>query len=148
MQVEDPYIDISNIDTGKTWVQKELVPSFSDKQLVLLNGDMGAGKTQIVKFILEELTQGKDEVASPTFALHNEYEVGSRLVDHIDLYRLENEEDLESSGFWDVFSKDEGLILIEWASKIDTSHYPMDWDLIIINIDVRENIREMRYSGI
>jgi tRNA threonylcarbamoyladenosine biosynthesis protein TsaE len=109
----------------KPWLNK-LTPLFSKKQLILLTGDLGAGKTQWVRSLLECL--GSEEVSSPTYGLIHEYSVqGLKNVFHIDLYRLKDEEDLESSGFWDLFSMDEGLILVEWANRLDSSLFPLHW---------------------
>ena len=98
--------------------------------LLLLDGEMGAGKTQFTRFMLEAL--GSDETASPSFAIHNSYAVrGGGSVEHFDLFRLESEEDLESTGFWDFFRAKAGLVVIEWAERLDkfglTSQLPRTW---------------------
>lgn len=84
--------------------------------LLLLDGPMGAGKTQFTKFLLEAL--GSHETVSPSFAIHHSYETGRGLVHHFDLFRLENADDLESTGFWDLFDL-EAWIVIEWAEKLN-----------------------------
>ncbi len=57
-------------------------------------------------------------------------------VDHIDLYRLEDEDDLESTGFWDIFEKKQGYIMVEWADRIEESFLPGHWDMIRISMAV------------
>ena len=90
---------------------KQLKKEFSNKQLVLLKGPLGSGKTALVKNFLSLL--GCEETHSPTYGLIHEYKVKSfENVFHIDLYRLESEEDLESSGFWDLFANNQGLIFV------------------------------------
>ncbi|MCB0407671.1 MAG: tRNA (adenosine(37)-N6)-threonylcarbamoyltransferase complex ATPase subunit type 1 TsaE, partial [Bdellovibrionales bacterium] len=82
--------EIANIDDLKKNLQA-LVKTFSSRQVLLLNGPMGVGKTQIVKCLGE--IYGLPEASSPSFALHNEYQNEKIRIDHLDLYRLESEED-------------------------------------------------------
>ncbi len=87
--------------------------------VIALRGPLGAGKTGFVKGIAEGLGLDPGVVSSPTFVISNEYEVperGLRLV-HLDLYRLENVEELESVGFFDVLD-DRSIVAIEWADRI------------------------------
>jgi tRNA threonylcarbamoyladenosine biosynthesis protein TsaE len=85
--------------------------------VVALTGELGAGKTVFVKGILS--ARGvKEHVTSPTFILINEYN-GTVPLYHIDLYRLDNEEDIYSIGL-DEYLFSEGICLIEWAEKITT----------------------------
>lgn len=110
------------------YVQKE------SKLLVLLEGPMGAGKTQWVDFLLQEL--GVEEVCSPSFAIHNSYQIDNETsVDHLDLYRLQDDEDLESTGFWDLFSQPSGLILIEWGNLLNREFLPADWKRLRLQIE-------------
>ncbi|HEX3660047.1 MAG TPA: tRNA (adenosine(37)-N6)-threonylcarbamoyltransferase complex ATPase subunit type 1 TsaE [Acidobacteriaceae bacterium] len=94
-------------------------------KFLILRGDLGAGKTTLVKGIAEALDAAEpDEVTSPTFTLIHEYE-GTRSVDgrrepvilyHLDLYRIQNERQLDSLGLDDLSSPD-SLVLVEWGEK-------------------------------
>ncbi len=94
-------------------------------KFLILRGDLGAGKTTLVKGIAEALDAAEpDEVTSPTFTLIHEYE-GSRTVDghrepvilyHLDLYRIQNERQLDSLGLDDLSAPD-SLVLVEWGEK-------------------------------
>ena len=95
--------DISTLDKLEEQIVK-LVGDFSERQIVLLVGPLGSGKTQSVRFIVKHL-QGED-ICSPSFSIHNTYETKRGDVEHIDLYRLEDEGDIESTGFWDLFEKE------------------------------------------
>lgn len=95
------------------------------RNLVLLEGPMGVGKTQFLRLCLEQ--KNVKDLASPTFAVHHVYESDQGEIDHFDLYRLESDEDLESTGFWDVFAKPEGSVFIEWADRLPLSSYPRNW---------------------
>lgn len=84
--------------------------------VICLDGDLGAGKTLFVQNLAAGLgVQG--EVTSPTFNLMNLYEDGRLPLVHFDLYRLEQEYELEEIGFYDYAENPEGLVLIEWAEK-------------------------------
>lgn len=127
------FIKLNSLQESRAWVAKFLIPSLSDREILLFEGPLGAGKTQLVRFLLENL--GTREACSPTFAIHHRYETVRGSVDHLDLYRLEDEDDLESTGFWDLFSIQKGLILIEWADRLDSSWLPPDWACRRIRID-------------
>lgn len=85
------------------------------KAVVLLIGNLGAGKTTIAKGIAEGLEAATpDEVSSPTFTLIHEYG-GGRLY-HIDLYRLEEPREVETLGLDELFDRD-AVVLIEWGER-------------------------------
>ncbi len=85
--------------------------------IVLLRGDLGAGKTTLVKGIAEALGAATpEEVTSPTFTLVHEYMGGSRPLYHLDLYRLDHERELLPLGIDEMESADT-LLLIEWGEK-------------------------------
>lgn len=88
-----------------------LKTDFMEERVCLLVGDLGAGKTTLVKAIVEEIAPG-DTVTSPTFSLINEYLCGDRTIYHMDLYRLNNMEEAMDIGIEDYFYK--GNCFIEW----------------------------------
>ena len=87
--------------------------------VVLLEGELGAGKTCFVRGLCEGLGGDPTQVNSPTFVIMQEYEVrdGIRLI-HIDAYRLCGEDDLESIGWDELLNDPLAIIAIEWPSKI------------------------------
>lgn len=102
------------------------------KSVVALTGDLGAGKTEMVRALCAlEKAPG---VSSPTFAIHQRYQGDQRAIDHLDLYRLKSEAELEGVGFWDFFSDESGWILIEWSEKMNLEQIPYDWDLFWVEI--------------
>lgn len=84
--------------------------------VICLDGDLGAGKTLFVQNLAAGLGV-KGEVTSPTFNLMNVYEDGRLPVFHFDLYRLEQEYELDEIGFYDYAEAPDGLVLIEWSEK-------------------------------
>ena len=87
--------------------------------VILLQGDLGAGKTTLVQGIAEGL-EIQDSVESPTFTLINEYLTGRIPLYHLDLYRLEPEETeaLHLETYWDGLERDLGIVAIEWAERL------------------------------
>ncbi|OFZ29635.1 MAG: tRNA (adenosine(37)-N6)-threonylcarbamoyltransferase complex ATPase subunit type 1 TsaE [Bdellovibrionales bacterium RIFCSPHIGHO2_01_FULL_40_29] len=106
----------------------------SVKTCVLLHGDLAAGKTTFVQEFCRSFAI--ENVSSPTFSIHQSYKNTQIQIDHFDLYRLENAEDIETSGLWDVFAKDRGLIFIEWPSRIEIQDLPLDWKLFDVQFQV------------
>lgn len=101
--------------------------------VVLLSGPMGAGKTHFAQFFVEALIPGVVAV-SPTFAIHNEYGFSNGVIHHFDIHRIENDDDLESTGFWDVFDSDQHVVIVEWADRLEDSVWPIGWSFLKIKI--------------
>lgn len=97
---------------------RELAQRLLPNAVIALYGDLGAGKTTLVKGIVQALT-GIDphEVVSPTFTYLNVYNGRDNDVYHFDLYRLSGEEDFLSLGFQEYLTQ-EGVCCIEWPERI------------------------------
>ena len=108
--------------------------------LVLLSGELGAGKTTLTKGIVSGTGAiGEDEVTSPTFTLVHKYGSGSRIY-HVDLYRIGDSHDLETLGLEDVLSEP-GVVLVEWPDRLSLR---TDWPVIRINLEhVAEDTRRI-----
>ena len=81
-----------------------------------LSGDLGAGKTQLVKGVARGLG-AFDRVHSPTFALLNEYDSGRLSLFHLDLYRLDTRDQIVGAGLEPYFYQPAGVAIIEWAER-------------------------------
>ncbi|MEP6643816.1 MAG: tRNA (adenosine(37)-N6)-threonylcarbamoyltransferase complex ATPase subunit type 1 TsaE [Acidobacteriaceae bacterium] len=125
---------------GRT-LWKLLVPP----KLVVLRGDLGAGKTTLVKGIAEGFDAAQeDDVTSPTFTLIHEYRGPSVSVYHIDLYRVDTPRQLETLGLDDLFS-DNSVLLIEWGEKFTRFERERDFEIAIERIS--ENARRVTVTG-
>jgi tRNA threonylcarbamoyladenosine biosynthesis protein TsaE len=110
---------------GTIRVGHDIVALLKPPQFLILRGELGSGKTTLVKGIAEALdAAAPEEVTSPTFTLIHEYE-GSRqvggkaepvLLYHLDLYRLDGERQLDSLGL-DELSTPDSIVLVEWGEK-------------------------------
>ncbi len=108
---------------------RQLAPSLGADSIVLLLGDLGAGKTAFVRGVAEGLGASPADVSSPTFTLIQEYRSGRIPLLHVDLYRLNNPQEVEDLGLEELGSG--AVVAIEWAEKLP--HAPLD--AIRVSID-------------
>lgn len=85
--------------------------------VVALEGDLGAGKTQFARGIVQGLGGDPRSVSSPTFVLMNIYDTPRGKVYHLDAYRISGPEDLEAIGFEEILDQN-GFVLVEWWQKV------------------------------
>lgn len=84
---------------------------------LLFYGEMGVGKTTLIKEIVHQLGS-KDQVSSPTFSIVNEYDAGSFSIYHFDFYRIEDEIEVMDIGFEDYFTHENDWQLMEWPELV------------------------------
>ncbi len=113
------FVTKSGADTVE--VGRRLARLLKPPQLLVLRGDLGTGKTTLVKGIAQALDAAEpDEVTSPTFTLLHEYDgsLDGKPVKlyHLDVYRLEGERQLETLGLDELLTPD-ALVLVEWGEK-------------------------------
>lgn len=120
---------------------RELAHMLAPPKLVVLSGDLGAGKTTLVKGIAEGFHAASEEdVTSPTFTLIHEYRGPAVMVYHIDLYRIDTQRELETLGLDDLMSED-SVLLIEWGEKF--ARFERERDVEIALERVSENQRRI-----
>jgi tRNA threonylcarbamoyladenosine biosynthesis protein TsaE len=96
---------------------RSLAQSLAPPKLVLLRGDLGAGKTTLVKGIARAFDAAEeDDVTSPTFTLIHEYRGPRVTVYHVDLYRIDTPRQLETLGLDDLIAEN-SVLLLEWGEK-------------------------------
>jgi tRNA threonylcarbamoyladenosine biosynthesis protein TsaE len=97
---------------------RTLTELLAPPKLVLLRGDLGAGKTTLVKGIAAAFEAAQeDDVTSPTFTLVHEYRGPRANLYHIDLYRIDTPRELETLGLDDLRADSNSILLIEWGEK-------------------------------
>ena len=97
---------------------RKLAPKLRNWRVVILRGDLGAGKTTLVKGIAEGLQAASaNDVTSPTFTLIHEYRGPAVKLYHVDLYRIETERELATLGLDELFAEEGNLVLLEWGEK-------------------------------
>ena len=123
---------------------REIAAQVKAPALILLSGDLGAGKTTLTKGIASGLGAAKEEdVTSPTFTLVHRYE-GAANVYHVDLYRIGDAHDFETLGLEDVFAEN-AVMLVEWPERMSLN---TDWPVMRIHLEhVDESTRRIIVGG-
>jgi tRNA threonylcarbamoyladenosine biosynthesis protein TsaE len=120
---------------------RELAALLQPPKLVVLRGELGAGKTTLVKGIAEGFRAASEEdVTSPTFTLVHEYRGRSATVYHIDLYRVDTPRELETLAIDDLMDED-SVLVIEWGEKF--ARFERDRDVEITLERTGENERRI-----
>lgn len=111
-------------------------------KIVVLRGDLGAGKTTLVKGIAEGFNAASQEdVTSPTFTLIHEYRGPKAILYHIDLYRVDTQRELETLGLDDLMTG-ESVLLIEWGEKFARFEKERDVEIAIERVsDIERKLR-------
>lgn len=131
------YISHSLEDTER--IAKEIAATLSGKEVVAYLGGLGVGKTTFTRGLVSFFGV-ESGVHSPTFAIVNEYQ-GTVPVYHFDMYRVMDEDDLYSTGFYDYLGK--GLVIIEWSENV-LDFLPSDTIFIELSYGEDENTRIIR----
>lgn len=111
-------LDLPDEKASKNFATR-LAHSLNPPLIITFSGDLGAGKTTIVRALLNHLGV-HSAIKSPTFSLVESYLCQNISVHHFDLYRIQHEDELEYLGFRDYFTKD-SICCIEWAEKAGTA---------------------------
>lgn len=137
-------IVVHNLKETQT-LAKKFSKMFVGGEIVLLDGDLGAGKTTFTKFVLKNLGV-KGDVSSPTFSIMREYKTKKFNIFHFDMYRLSSAEEAREIGLEDyIFSSDKGsIVFIEWPENIKNMLTGEFINVKISNID--ENSRKFEIS--
>jgi tRNA threonylcarbamoyladenosine biosynthesis protein TsaE len=123
---------------------RTLAELLSPPKIVLLRGDLGAGKTTLVKGIAEGFQAASEEdVTSPTFTLVHEYRGPRADLYHIDLYRIDTPRQLETLGLDDLVAPN-SILLIEWGEKFQRFVHERDVEIALESVG--ENSRHIRIT--
>jgi tRNA threonylcarbamoyladenosine biosynthesis protein TsaE len=124
---------------------RTLAASLAPPKLVVLRGELGAGKTTLIKGIAEGFRAASEEdVTSPTFTLVHEYRGPEVVVYHIDLYRVDTARELETLGIDDLISEN-SVLLIEWGEKF--ARFLRERDVEIALNRLGENDRRIKVDS-
>ena len=121
-------------------ISQLIIDKIKTIKTIMLRGDLGSGKTTLVKSILKKMGIN-DSIISPTFSIVNEYEFAGNIIYHFDLYRIENIEELDVIGFEDyIYSQN--TCFIEWPEIVlkKINHKYLDIEIRYLDEDKREII--------
>ena len=135
MQIPGSFISNSEFETSK--IAEEFAGLIKNGDVVVLNGNLGAGKTFFIKSLLT--VYGITDVSSPSFAIVNEYS-GKIKVFHFDFFRLKGIEELLDIGWEDYISDSDAVIFIEWGNMLPEilPARRIEINISIINADKRK----------
>lgn len=138
MQASDSLLKIPRVSLKELPAAAQtILDNLGDETLIAFYGEMGAGKTTLIKEICRQLGSD-DNITSPTFALMNEYRTGSgQKIFHFDFYRINSISEAYDMGYEDFFYSD-SLCLVEWPEKIKQL---LPQNCLSIFITVEDNLR-------
>lgn len=126
---------------------KKFSNQLKEKDLVLLKGDLGSGKTTFVKFLVESLGFPPDNVSSPSFTIVQEYIFKGKTIYHIDLYRIEKEDELFEIGLEEILSGD-SLVIVEWPDIGEIFFETSGRRIFRINFDFKDGKRRVNLTNL
>lgn len=125
-------------------VANEFAKNLMTGDLILLDGNLGAGKTHFVKALAAALGFN-GTVSSPTFPLLHEYRWDNRVLYHLDFYRLESSEEIYQAGL-DEYLPGDGIAVVEWASRFPDPLRHARWKIEIALLE--DETREVTIESI
>jgi tRNA threonylcarbamoyladenosine biosynthesis protein TsaE len=118
---------------------RKLAATLKSTRMVILRGDLGAGKTTLVKGIAEGLhAASQDDVTSPTFTLIHEFRGPEVNLFHVDLYRVDTLRELDTLGLDELLAEDGNLVLLEWGEKFPRFEKEKDVEISIERVADQE----------
>jgi len=136
------YKKISHSETETKQIGTILSSKLNIGDIIILNGDLGSGKTKLTEGILKHFNI-ENQISSPTFTIVNEYNANNINIFHFDVYRLEDSEEFLNIGGDEYFYK--GICIIEWGEKI-SDVLPKEFLKISFEKDLNDdNIRILNF---
>lgn len=117
-------------------VAKQILAVIGESKIVLFKGEMGAGKTTLIKALCKQLNVA-DNVSSPTFSIVNEYHAANEVIYHFDFYRINNLREVYDMGYEEYFFGGHRCF-IEWPEKIEGI---INFDYTLVQVDAKDEIR-------
>ncbi len=135
---------VSHSEAETTALAGKLAPFFRAGDLVILTGELGAGKTVFVRGLARGLGIDEDLVNSPSFTVVNEYPDGKLPLFHFDLYRLGDASELQEIG-WDEYRRRDGLVVVEWGERADGYLPPHYYRIVFTPLNEQDRQIDIAY---
>jgi len=137
---------------GTEDIGRELASGLRGGHIVLLEGDLAAGKTTLVRGLVEGLGGSSDEVSSPSFVLVQSYPcraAGIEMLHHVDLFRLADDlPDLRELGLEELLSDPHAVVAVEWPKETMATWIPTDAKVLHVKIRIlKDDRREVEVTS-
>ncbi|MEA2735722.1 MAG: tRNA threonylcarbamoyladenosine biosynthesis protein TsaE [Humisphaera sp.] len=100
-------------------IAAHLARSLAGGETIALYGDLGAGKTQFTRGLVEGLGGDTHDVSSPTFVLLNVYQSPRMKIFHLDAYRVHGPDDFDAIGFSELLEQENAVVVVEWPARVE-----------------------------
>ncbi|MFK7762446.1 MAG: tRNA (adenosine(37)-N6)-threonylcarbamoyltransferase complex ATPase subunit type 1 TsaE [Roseobacter sp.] len=117
MPQKSTYFDLDSPDETARFAAS-LGATLTEGDIILLTGDVGAGKTHFARYLIQSILTTPEDVPSPTFTLVQTYDTHAGMLWHADLYRLSSTQEIEELGLVDAFES--AICLVEWPDRLGT----------------------------
>ena len=134
------HVFVCNSQDELSNVAKQILAVVGDSKIVLFKGEMGAGKTTLIRAICQQL-KVTDNVSSPTFSIVNEYHASDEVIYHFDFYRINNLREVYDMGYEEYFFSGHRCF-IEWPERV-SEILPNDCTTITIK-KISEEVRTVQ----
>lgn len=136
MKVMSEHVFICSTPDELNNVAKQILEVIGERKIVLFKGEMGAGKTTLIKALCSQLNV-TDNVSSPTFSIVNEYHSAIEVIYHFDFYRINNLREVYDMGYEEYFFSGHRCF-VEWPEKIEGI---INFDYILVQVEAKNEIR-------
>jgi tRNA threonylcarbamoyladenosine biosynthesis protein TsaE len=136
MKVMSEHVFICSTPDELNNVAKQILEVIGERKIVLFKGEMGAGKTTLIKALCRQLNV-TDNVSSPTFSIVNEYHSVIEVIYHFDFYRINNLREVYDMGYEEYFFSGHRCF-VEWPEKIEGI---INFDYILVQVEAKNEIR-------
>lgn len=123
---------VSHSEEETIALAEKIISFLKPGDLIILTGELGAGKTAFVKGLAKGLGHNSDDVNSPSYTIVNEYQ-GERPLYHFDLYRIGDSSELVEIG-WDEYLSRDALVVVEWGERAEDylpkNYYRISFDIV------------------
>lgn len=126
---------------GLNKLAKDIAKDLKSNTFILLNGDLGAGKTTFTKQLIKELGV-TENVTSPSFNIMNQYRTDKYIINHMDAYRLRKGDEIDM--FIEAF--EDAITIVEWPSNLSINYYEYGKVIEIYILFIDENTREFNIN--
>jgi tRNA threonylcarbamoyladenosine biosynthesis protein TsaE len=122
---------------------KKVFPLLTKGALFLIEGDLGAGKTTLIKKLIEFLTKKDCFCGSPTFTYLNSYkDTQGTAINHFDLYRINNYKELEELGLIEIILDQKAITFVEWPKDIEDKITELKSHRLCFKLDLKHNFKK------